>query len=145
MLWIICYYVGSTKRTLLAEVLWLLKTKASEIFCREMEENIIIKEDATDRISELPECIIENILLRLDKPKERVRVSVLSRKWFALSGSLPVLKFLFSDFTDEEGCISNRDVRDNFYNYVKHTVSRFCHHQNTKIAPRKHRKLRISK
>ncbi|PWA48615.1 F-box domain, Leucine-rich repeat domain, L domain-like protein [Artemisia annua] len=99
-----------------------------------MEENIIIKEDATDRISELPECIIENILLRLDKPKERVRVSVLSKKWFALTASLPVLKFLFSDFTDEEDWISNRDVRDNFYNYVKHTVSRFCRQQNTKIA-----------
>ncbi|GKB04638.1 hypothetical protein Tco_0832833 [Tanacetum coccineum] len=49
---------------------------------REME-NIIIKEDATHRISELPDGIIENILLRLDKPKERVRVS--DEDWFALT------------------------------------------------------------
>ncbi|GJS76755.1 F-box domain containing protein [Tanacetum coccineum] len=99
-----------------------------------MEKNKIIKEDATDRISELPECIIENILLRLDKPKERVRVSVLSKKWFALTASVPVLKFLFSDFVDEEDWISSRDVRENFYKYVKYTVSRFCRQQNVKIA-----------
>ncbi|GJV15281.1 F-box domain containing protein [Tanacetum coccineum] len=86
------------------------------------------KEDATDRISELPDGIIENILLRLDKPKERVRVSVLSKKWFALTASLPVLKFLFWDFVDEDW------NSDNFYQYVKHTVSRFCRHQNVKIA-----------
>nr|GEW79658.1 hypothetical protein [Tanacetum cinerariifolium] len=99
-----------------------------------MEKNKIIQEDATDRISELPECIIENILLRLDKPKERVRVSVLSKKWFALTASVPVLKFLFSDFVDEEDWISSRDVRENFYKYVKYTVSRFCRQQNVKIA-----------
>ncbi|GJS76751.1 F-box domain containing protein [Tanacetum coccineum] len=91
-------------------------------------ENIIIKEDATDRISELPDGIIENILLRLDKPKERVRVSVLSKKWFALTASLPVSKFLFWDFVDEDW------NSDNFYEYVKHTVSRFCRQQNVKIA-----------
>ncbi|GJZ30418.1 F-box domain containing protein [Tanacetum coccineum] len=91
-------------------------------------ENIIIKEDATDRISELPDGIIENILLRLDKPKERVRVSVLSKKWFVLTASLPVLKFLFWDFVDEDW------NSDNFYEYVKHTVSRFCRQQNVKIA-----------
>ncbi|GJW52875.1 F-box domain containing protein [Tanacetum coccineum] len=91
-------------------------------------ENIIIKEDATDRISELPDGIIENILLRLDKPKERVQVSVLSKKWFALTASLPVLKFFFWDFVDEDW------NSDNFYEYVKHTVSRFCRQQNVKIA-----------
>ncbi|GJY07867.1 F-box domain containing protein [Tanacetum coccineum] len=94
-------------------------------------ENIIIKEDATDRISELPDGIIENILLRLDKPKERVRVSVLSKKWFALTASLPVLKFLYYDFVDDEDWNS-----DKFYEYVKHTVSRFCLQQNVKIAHR---------
>ncbi|GKE11281.1 F-box domain containing protein, partial [Tanacetum coccineum] len=86
------------------------------------------KEDATDRISELPDGIIENILLRFDKPKERVRVSVLSKKWFALTASLPVLKFLFWDVVDEDW------NSDNFYEYVKHTVSRFCRQQNMKIA-----------
>lgn len=100
-----------------------------------MEEvNIIIKKDATDRISELPEGIIENILLRLYKPKELVRVSVLSKKWFALTASLPVLKFIFYNFANEEVWVSSRNVRDDFNKYIKHTVSRFCRQQNVKNA-----------
>ncbi|GJW47933.1 F-box domain containing protein [Tanacetum coccineum] len=98
------------------------------------EENIIIKEDATDRISELPESIIENILLRLDEPKDLVRVSVLSKEWFALTDSLPMLKFIYYDFAYGDFWISSRDVRENFYKYVNHTVSRFCRQQNVKNA-----------
>ncbi|GJS56447.1 F-box domain containing protein, partial [Tanacetum coccineum] len=82
---------------------------------------------------EIPECIIENILLRLDHPKERVRVSVLSKKWFALTGSLPVLEFDSGDFWNKDKIYCS-DVRDKFYKYVEHTVSRFCCQQNVMNA-----------
>ena len=57
-------------------------------------KNVMIKED---RISELPELVIENILLRLVSSKDRVRVSVLSKRWCALTASFP-----FFDFSSDE-------------------------------------------
>ncbi|PWA81243.1 F-box domain, Leucine-rich repeat domain, L domain-like protein [Artemisia annua] len=98
------------------------------------KRNVKTKKDTTDRISELPECIIENILLRLDHPKERVRVSVLSKKWFDLTASLPVLEFSSSDFWKNCGRLCSSDVRDSFYKYIEHTVSIFCRQQNVMNA-----------
>ncbi|GKF65646.1 F-box domain containing protein, partial [Tanacetum coccineum] len=84
------------------------------------EENAkVIKEDTSDRISKLPECIIENILSRLDDPKARVRVSVLSKIWFALTASLPVLEFSSRDFwKDDRNKFWRSDDREIFYKYV---------------------------
>ncbi|GJZ53254.1 F-box domain containing protein [Tanacetum coccineum] len=56
-----------------------------------MEENTI---DTTDRISMLPDSIVHHILsYLLDDPKSRVRMSVLSKGWFALTESFPILHF----------------------------------------------------
>ena len=55
------------------------------------------------------------------------------QKWFALTASLPMLKFIYCDFAGEVW-ISSRNVRDIFYKYVRHTVSRFCRQENVKIA-----------
>ncbi|GKE78722.1 F-box domain containing protein [Tanacetum coccineum] len=94
------------------------------------KKNVIIKED---RISELPELIVENILLRLVSSKDRVRVSVLSKRWCALTASFPFLDFNFDEFVKGVYGTSYRHVaRYLFYKYVEHSVSRFCCQQNLK-------------
>ncbi|PWA54420.1 F-box domain, Leucine-rich repeat domain, L domain-like protein [Artemisia annua] len=93
-------------------------------------KNVMIKED---RISELPELVIENILLRLVSSKDRVRVSVLSKRWCALTASFPFFDFNCDEFVKGVyGTIYNHDARYLFYKYVEHSVSRFCCQQNLK-------------
>ncbi|PWA75585.1 F-box domain, Leucine-rich repeat domain, L domain-like protein [Artemisia annua] len=92
-------------------------------------------EDATDRISQLPEFIIHHILSYLDSPQQLVRMSVLSKYWFGLSVSFPVSGFNILEFYDVIKPSSrssrpdkhNRYVRDCFFKYVDDTTSRFCH------------------
>ncbi|GJV10700.1 F-box domain containing protein [Tanacetum coccineum] len=90
-----------------------------------MEENTI---DTTDRISMLPESIVHHILsYLLDDAKSRVRMSVLSKEWFALTASVPFLYFhlngaWYNLFLSECG----EYIRDTFYKYVEYMVSRFC-------------------
>ncbi|GKB75313.1 F-box domain containing protein [Tanacetum coccineum] len=56
-----------------------------------MEENTI---DTADRISLLPEFIVHQILSNLlDFPEALIRMSVLSKDWFALTASFPILDF----------------------------------------------------
>ncbi|GJT06077.1 F-box domain containing protein [Tanacetum coccineum] len=93
------------------------------------KENVIIK----DRISELPEFIIDKILLGLDSSKERVRVSVLSKRWCALTTSFPYMHFNFDEFVNGVyGTRYHRVARYLFYKYVEHSVSRFFRQQNLK-------------
>ena len=91
-----------------------------------MEENPI---DTTDRISMLPDSIVHHILSYLrTNTKSLVRMSVLSKEWFTLTASFPILYFnlygawfyLFSRKYDTEY------KKEKFYKYVEHTVSRFC-------------------
>ncbi|PWA96658.1 F-box domain, Leucine-rich repeat domain, L domain-like protein [Artemisia annua] len=86
---------------------------------KKMEETTI---DTTDRISMLPEFIVHHIISYLwNDPKSRVRMSVLSKEWFALTASFPLLFFHL-------GARRNVCFRglDSFYRYVEYTVSRFC-------------------
>ncbi|PWA51653.1 HXXXD-type acyl-transferase family protein [Artemisia annua] len=88
-----------------------------------MDENTV---DTTDRISMLPDFIVHHILsYLLDDPISCVRVSVLSKEWFALTASCPFLNFTYDDwnylFSREYD-----DVMEKFYKYVEYTVSRFC-------------------
>ncbi|KAI7753608.1 hypothetical protein M8C21_000669, partial [Ambrosia artemisiifolia] len=76
-----------------------------------------------DRISELPESIVHHILSSLNTldrscSTELVRMSVLSKTWFHLTASFPVLYFNIDDFTS----------RQSFFKYVEYATSRFCHH-----------------
>ncbi|GJR42378.1 F-box domain containing protein [Tanacetum coccineum] len=97
-------------------------------------------EDATDRISQLPESIIHHILSYLDSPKQLVRISMLSKYWFAVTVSFPVSEFNIRQFKDVLKPSSrpvnrskhNRYVRDCFFKYVHYTTSRFCH-QNVSV------------
>ncbi|PWA97846.1 F-box domain, Leucine-rich repeat domain, L domain-like protein [Artemisia annua] len=86
-------------------------------------------EDSTDRMSQLPEFINHHIMSFLDSPKERIRMSVLSKNWFGITASFPILDF---DIRKFEGFISfqsleNGDFIDKFFKYVEYTTSRFCH------------------
>ncbi|PWA48737.1 F-box domain, Leucine-rich repeat domain, L domain-like protein [Artemisia annua] len=96
-------------------------------------------EDATDRISQLPEFIIHHILSYLDSPQQLVRMSVLSKYWFAVSVSFPASGFNIAQFRDVIKPSSTpvnwdkhyRYVRDCFFKYVDDTTSRFCHQNVT--------------
>lgn len=75
-----------------------------------------------DRISQLPECIVHHILSFLDSPVDLVRTSLLSKKWFALTASFPILDFKSFGYTTPSG-IPWENV---FLKYVDYTTSRFC-------------------
>ncbi|PWA73685.1 F-box domain, Leucine-rich repeat domain, L domain-like protein [Artemisia annua] len=87
-----------------------------------------------DRISQLPEFLIHHILSLLDSPKELVRMSVLSKNWFDLTGSFPVLDFDFRKIDRaiiESGIpyhcrnVIDRAIRESFFNYVAYTMAKF--------------------
>ncbi|XP_076903621.1 F-box/LRR-repeat protein 25-like [Bidens hawaiensis] len=73
-----------------------------------------------DRISHLPDFIVHHILsflnTRYDLPKELVRMSVLSKTWFHLTATFPILDFNIHYF----------GYRERFFKYVDYTTSRFC-------------------
>ncbi|KAI7756804.1 hypothetical protein M8C21_014475 [Ambrosia artemisiifolia] len=70
-----------------------------------------------DRISELPDFIVHHILSFFQtSPADLVRMSVLSKTWFHLTASFPVLYFNIHNFTS----------RERFFKYVEYTTSRFC-------------------
>ncbi|PWA72077.1 F-box domain, Leucine-rich repeat domain, L domain-like protein [Artemisia annua] len=97
-------------------------------------------EDATDWISQLPEFIIHHILSYLDSPKQLVRMSVLSKYWFAVTVSFPVSGFNILQFENVIKSPTRRIdqdkrsqyVRDCFFKYVDYTTSRF-YHQNVSV------------
>ncbi|PWA41227.1 F-box domain, Leucine-rich repeat domain, L domain-like protein [Artemisia annua] len=96
---------------------------------REMEDDILV--DATDRISQVPEFIIHHIMSFLKSPKERVRMSVLSKNWFVITASFPILDFDIEKFERVMKFYSSYPsksdiVRDKFFKYVEYTTYRFC-------------------
>ncbi|KAJ0599002.1 putative F-box domain, leucine-rich repeat domain superfamily, F-box-like domain superfamily [Helianthus annuus] len=74
-----------------------------------------------DRISQLPDFIAHHILSCFDTsdgpPINLVRMSVLSKTWFQLTASFPILDFTIYKFKS----------RNSFFKYVEYTTSRFCH------------------
>ncbi|KAK9047855.1 hypothetical protein SSX86_033183 [Deinandra increscens subsp. villosa] len=78
-----------------------------------------------DRLSHLPESIVHTILDYIHPsrgpPVDHVRMSVLSKTWFDLTASFPVLNFNIRIFTS----------RQSFFKYVEYTTSRFCHQNVT--------------
>ncbi|GKA58050.1 F-box domain containing protein [Tanacetum coccineum] len=87
-----------------------------------------MEENTTDR-SMLPDSIVHHILsYLLDDAKSRVRMSVLSKRWFALTTSFPILYFhlnmaWFRSFSRK---YEFEYIKEKFYKYVAYTVSRFC-------------------
>ncbi|MFS7955104.1 putative F-box domain-containing protein [Helianthus anomalus] len=73
-----------------------------------------------DLISQLPESIVPRILCYC-APAELVRMSVLSKTWFRLTASFPLLDFTIRNFRS----------RESFFKYVEYTTSRFCHQNLT--------------
>ena len=89
----------------------------------------------TDRISELPDFLVHHILSFLESPIDLVRTSVLSKKWFDLTASFPILNF--TQYVFERAIHASRtsyntrnDVRATFYKYMAYTVSRFCEQED---------------
>ncbi|KAJ0907893.1 putative leucine-rich repeat domain superfamily, F-box-like domain superfamily [Helianthus annuus] len=82
-----------------------------------------------DRISQLPDFIVHHILSFFDNsngpPVELVRMSVLSKTWFHLTASFPILDFRMYNFRPQE------QEQESFYKYVVYTTSRFCHQNVT--------------
>ncbi|KAI7753607.1 hypothetical protein M8C21_000668, partial [Ambrosia artemisiifolia] len=75
-------------------------------------------EKEMDRISHLPDSIVHHILSFANTPAHLVRMSLLSKTWFHLTASNPILVFDIHDFASP----------DCFFKYVEYTISRFCHH-----------------
>lgn len=86
--------------------------------------------DTTDWISQLPEFIIHHILSFLKSPTDLVRCSVLSKKWFDLTASFPILDFYDNRFIKaiyKPGIpFDFQHARVLFVKYVAYTISRFC-------------------
>ncbi|KAJ0770840.1 putative leucine-rich repeat domain superfamily, F-box-like domain superfamily [Helianthus annuus] len=78
-----------------------------------------------DRISQLPDFIAHHILSCFDTsdgpPIDLVRMSVLSKTWFHLTASFPILDFTIYIFKS----------RESFFKYVEYTTSRFCNQNLT--------------
>ncbi|GJU37667.1 F-box domain containing protein [Tanacetum coccineum] len=94
--------------------------------CKKRKKNT---KDTPDRISTLPDFIVHHILSYLHKDtKSLVRMSVLSKEWFALMESFPILYFRLdrSWFKWFSGDYDNEYIMKKFCKYVEHTVSRFC-------------------
>lgn len=70
----------------------------------------------------LPDFIIHHIMSYLLRDTESlIRISILSKQWFALTASFPLLYFnlgAWSNFFLQE--------MDTFYRYLEYAVSRFC-------------------
>ncbi|KAI7737870.1 hypothetical protein M8C21_000965 [Ambrosia artemisiifolia] len=74
-----------------------------------------------DRISHLPDSILHHILAFANTPADLIRMSVLSKTWFHLTASFPILDFNIHRFTS----------RACFFKYIEHATSRFCLHNLT--------------
>ncbi|XP_074284630.1 uncharacterized protein LOC141609476 [Silene latifolia] len=75
-----------------------------------------VKRGTVDRISELPEFILHNILSMLDT-KEAGRASVLSKRWYDVWSSIPVLDFHFQYF--------DTDKIQSFLGFIDRTMQRY--------------------
>ncbi|KAI7732741.1 hypothetical protein M8C21_007654, partial [Ambrosia artemisiifolia] len=83
-----------------------------------------------DRISQLPDSVVHHILSFVNTRPDLVRMSVLSKTWFHLTASFPILNFNIRKFRS----------RESFFKYVEYTTSRFCHHS---IIPAHKLKLKL--
>ncbi|GJV17164.1 F-box domain containing protein [Tanacetum coccineum] len=77
----------------------------------------------------IPESILHHILSYLDSPKQLVRMSVVSKHWFAVTASFPVLDFDISKFYSAIPITAFQNILDMFLKYVDRTALRF-HEQN---------------
>ncbi|XP_074281371.1 uncharacterized protein LOC141606220 [Silene latifolia] len=94
-------------------------------------ENVAEMDRGTvDRISELPEFILHSILSNLDT-KEVYRTSVLSKRWYDVWSSVPVLDFQSRYYKKEywnclfHGASVNDDVIQSFLGFIDRTMQRY--------------------
>ncbi|KAK6114813.1 hypothetical protein DH2020_007082 [Rehmannia glutinosa] len=81
-----------------------------------------------DRISKLPDAIIQHILSSLD-PKQVVQTSVLSKRWTKLWSTLPDLRFDYGHLLIQSGMdipwtYNNTEFMSHFTRFVIHFLSR---------------------
>ncbi|XP_074284505.1 uncharacterized protein LOC141609299 [Silene latifolia] len=95
-------------------------------------KNVVKKQRGTvDRISELPEFILHTILSMLDT-KEICRASVLSKRWYDVWSSIPILDFRFQYFDRDWEWSKYRfdgyydtDTVQNFLGFIDRTMQRY--------------------
>ncbi|XP_074281370.1 uncharacterized protein LOC141606218 isoform X2 [Silene latifolia] len=84
-------------------------------------ENVAkVKKGTVDRISELPKFILHTILSMLDT-NEACRASVLSKRWYDVWSSIPVLDFRLYDFN----VYYDTDTIQSFLGFIDKTMQRY--------------------
>ncbi|CAN1158635.1 Putative F-box/LRR-repeat protein At5g02700 [Linum perenne] len=79
-----------------------------------------------DRISELPEEIIHQILRCISSPAKAARTAILSRRWRRFWSCYPVLQYRYSDLQRPRPTFDKR--LENFKKFVEASMERFSRH-----------------
>ncbi|GAV89518.1 hypothetical protein CFOL_v3_32932 [Cephalotus follicularis] len=82
---------------------------------------------ANDRISQLSESVIDEILFRLPRTREVAQTIVLSKTWLRILSTFPNLDFDQALYF--YGDKYHWDTRDKLVNFVDNTIQRFHEHQ----------------
>ncbi|PWA41218.1 F-box domain, Leucine-rich repeat domain, L domain-like protein [Artemisia annua] len=111
----------------------LVQLYSKETICMDPSETTEMEEktqetDTWDRFSQLPDSVAHKILVLLlgTHPKDLIRMSVLSKTWFAIIASFPILNFDLGEFykliclkIPFDKCEDDQYVRRSFFNGLK--------------------------
>ncbi|CAN1158674.1 F-box/LRR-repeat protein At5g02910 [Linum perenne] len=85
--------------------------------------------DGRDRISELPDEIIHQILRRISSPAKAARTAVLSRRWRSVWSCYPAVQYRHSDFPR----LTVEKTLKNFKKFVEASMERFSRHSQIRM------------
>ncbi|CAN1158761.1 F-box/FBD/LRR-repeat protein At1g78750 [Linum perenne] len=85
--------------------------------------------DGRDRISELPDEIIHQVLRRISSPAKAARTAVLSRRWRSVWSCYPAMQYRHSDFPR----LTVEKTIKNFKKFVKASMERFSRHSQIRM------------
>ncbi|CAN1751624.1 F-box/LRR-repeat protein At5g02910 [Linum perenne] len=85
--------------------------------------------DGRDRISELPDEIIHQILRRISSPAKAARTAVLSRRWRSVWSCYPAVQYRHSDFPR----LTVEKTLKNFKKFVEASMERFSLHSQIRM------------
>ncbi|CAN1751739.1 F-box/FBD/LRR-repeat protein At1g78750 [Linum perenne] len=85
--------------------------------------------DGRDRISELPDEIIHQVLRRISSPAKAARTAVLSRRWRSVWSCYPAVQYRHSDFPR----LTVEKTLKIFKKFVKASMERFSRHSQIRM------------